>query len=156
MGYSVIVSNTAIGAVDNNSTFVIDPVPANTDLFVGDAGGPGSGPVAFSNGTPPSGLTYTFTSLASVTDDVSFSNDGGVTYNYTPVPNGNGVDPNVTHLRINPKGVFSGDLLFGRAAPELHGQLPGAGRVASSLSIAWRSAASAAPRRRSLVAACAV
>jgi hypothetical protein len=79
-------------------------VPANTDLFVNNLGGAGSGPVAFTALT--SGLTYTFLSLASATDDVSFSNDGGASYLYTPVPNANGVDSAVTHIRINPKGTF--------------------------------------------------
>lgn len=103
--YSVVVTNPGPGVIDNNAVFVFDAVPANTDLFVGDVGGGGSGPVAFT--ALASGLTYSFTSLASTTDDVSFSNDGGATYVYVPAPNGNGVDPAVTHIRINPKGVFS-------------------------------------------------
>jgi hypothetical protein len=115
--YSTVVTNSGAGAADNNSTIVLDPIPAGTDLFVGDLGGAGSGPVAYTQGTPTSGLTYTFTSLASSTDDLSFSNDGGATFTYTPVPNGNGVDPAVTHLRINPKGVLAGDAVAGAPSP---------------------------------------
>ena len=103
--YTIVASNPGTGAVDANTVFVFDAVPANTDLFVGDLGGAGSGPVAFTALT--SGLTYTFTSLASATDDVSFSSDGGATYSYAPTPNANGVDPAVTHIRINPKGTFN-------------------------------------------------
>lgn len=103
--YSVVATNPGPGVIDNDAVFVTDAVPANTDMFVGDIGGAGSGPVAFTALT--SGLTYTFTSLASATDDVSFSNDGGTTYLYTPIPNVNGVDPAVTHIRINPKGTFT-------------------------------------------------
>ena len=103
--YTIVAGTPSAPAVDANSVFVLDTVPANTDLFVGNFGGAGSGPVAFTALT--SGLTYTFTSLASATDDVSFSSDGGTTYTYTPVPNANGVDPVVTHIRINPKGAFS-------------------------------------------------
>ena len=73
--------------------------------------------MAFSNGTPTSALTYTFTSLASTTDDVAFSSDGGATFTYTPVANANGVDPNVTHVRINPKGTFAGDPVAGAPSP---------------------------------------
>jgi uncharacterized repeat protein (TIGR01451 family) len=110
--YTVAVSNTGAGPVDNNTVIIVDPIPANTDLFVNDLGGVGSGPVAFADGAPSSGLTYTFTSLANAADDVSFSNDGGATYTYVPTPNGNGVDPAVTHIRINPKGIFVGNSGF--------------------------------------------
>ena len=73
-----------------------------------DINGIGSGPVLFTDGTPPddSGLSYTFISLDSGADDVDFSNDGGSTYTYSPIPDGNGLDTNVTHMRINPKGTF--------------------------------------------------
>jgi len=108
VGYSIVVTNPGAGALDANTVFIVDPVPADTDLFVGDIGGAGSGPVAFTNGVPSSGLTYTFISLASAADDLAFSNNGGATYVYVPVPNANGVDPAVTHLRINPKGTFAG------------------------------------------------
>ena len=57
-----------------------------------------------------SGLTYTFTSLGSITDDLEFSNDGGSTWTYTPVASGNGTDPAVTDIRINPKGIFGGSI----------------------------------------------
>jgi uncharacterized repeat protein (TIGR01451 family) len=103
--YTIVAGNPGSGTVDANTVFVFDAVPANTDLYVNNLGGAGSGPVAFTALT--SGLTYTFTSLASATDDVSFSSDGGATYIYTPVPNANGVDPVVTHIRINPKGTFN-------------------------------------------------
>ena len=69
----------------------------------------GSGPVQFVDGSPSSGLTYTFTSLGSVSDDVDFSNDDGATWTYQPVPDADGVDSSVTDIRINPKGAFAGD-----------------------------------------------
>ena len=109
MTYTVTVTNTGPGAADPNTVFVLDAIPANTDLFVGDLSAPGSGPVLFVDGAPSSALTCTFTSLASPTDDVSFSNDGGASFGYTPVPNANGVDPAVTHIRINPKGTLPGN-----------------------------------------------
>ena len=103
--YAIVAANGGLVAADANSVFVLDAVPANTDLFVGDLGGAGTGPVAFA--ALGSGLTYTFTSLASATDDVGFSSDGGATFTYGPTPNANGVDPAVTHIRINPKGSFN-------------------------------------------------
>jgi len=110
MFYTVAASNQGVGATDADTVFITDPIPANTALFVGniDGTGPATGPVLFTDGTPPddSGLSYTFITLDSGADDVAFSSDGGATYTYEPVPDGNGFDTNVTHLRINPKGSF--------------------------------------------------
>ncbi len=108
MSYSIQVTNTGVGAADNNTTLIVDPIPANTWMFVGDLGGAGSGPIAFVDGTPSSGLTYTFSGLGSAADDVSFSNTACSSFNYTPVPDVNGFDAAVNCIRINPKGVFAG------------------------------------------------
>jgi uncharacterized repeat protein (TIGR01451 family) len=102
--YTIMVTNRGGAPVDTDTVVIVDPVPADTDLFVGDVGGPGSGPVAFVDGSPTSALTYTFTSLGSATDDVDFSSDGGASFGYTPVPDAGGFDPAVTHMRLNPKG----------------------------------------------------
>lgn len=110
--YSITATNSALGAIDSNAVVITDPVPANTQLFVGNLGGAGSGPVAFTDGGPASGLTYSFVSLASSTDDVSFSNNGGATYTYTPTADVNGVDATVTHIGINPKGSFNSSTSF--------------------------------------------
>ena len=107
--YSVQINNTGLGSPDNNTVIVTDPIPANTELFVNDLGGAGSGPVLFIDGTAPasSGLSYTFSSLGSTTDDIEFSNDNGGSWNYIPVPDSDGYDTNVTNIRINPKGVMN-------------------------------------------------
>ena len=107
VSYSIQVTNSGAGTADNNTTVIVDAIPANTQLFVGDLGAP-AGPIAFVNGTPSSGLTYTFTSLADGADDVSFSNTGCSPFtNYNPVPDVDGFDAFVTCIRINPKGVFA-------------------------------------------------
>jgi hypothetical protein len=79
-------------------------LPANLALFVGTYA-PGPGPLAFAAGS--SGLSYSFTSLSNASDDLSFSNNNGASFTYTPVANADGVDPNVTHIRINPKGSMA-------------------------------------------------
>jgi hypothetical protein len=106
--YTVAVSNGG-GLGDPNSVVVSNPVPAATELRVVDIAGAGTGPVAFLDGVTPSALTYTFTSLASATDDLEFSTDGGATWTYTPVANPAGCDPAVTHLRVRPQGSFALD-----------------------------------------------
>jgi hypothetical protein len=106
--YRVQVVNQGAGSVDNNSVMIADRIAANTRLFVGNLGAPGSGPVAFVNGTPSSALTWTFTALNSLTDDLDFSNDNGVTWTYAPVPDANGYDAAVTDIRMRPKGLMPG------------------------------------------------
>jgi hypothetical protein len=111
LAYTVTVANPATYTVDNNSIIVVDATPANLQLYVGNIPG-GTGPVLFQQGVPSSTLTYTFTSLASTTDDVEFSNNGGTTWTYVPTPNAYQVDPNVTHMRIRPKGVMAANSTF--------------------------------------------
>jgi uncharacterized repeat protein (TIGR01451 family) len=107
MTYTLTVANPGAGTVDTNSIVVIDATPANLQLFVGDLTA-GAGPLLFQNGSLPSGLTFSYVSLSSLTDDVDFSKDGGTTWTYVPTPNASGVDTAVTHLRIKPKGVMAG------------------------------------------------
>ena len=104
--YNIIVSNSGAGATDNNSVIISDAIPTSTSLYVNDISGAGTGPIRFVDGSPPSGLAYNFTSLASTTDDVSFSNNNGANYSYTPTPDANGVDTAVTNIRVSPQGVF--------------------------------------------------
>jgi len=108
MLYTITITNQGIGPVDSNSLVIIDPIPEHTSLFVNDIEPPGSGPLLFLDGTIPSGLSYTFTSLGSTTDDIDFSGDGGATYTYVPVPDSHGFDGNVSHIRVSPKGAFQG------------------------------------------------
>ena len=84
-----------------------DAIPNDSCLLVADIAG--NGPVRFDDGSPGSGLSYSFQSLGSATDDLEFSADGGSSYGYTPIPDASGCDPAVTHLRIMPKGPFAAD-----------------------------------------------
>jgi hypothetical protein len=110
--YTIRVTNTGQGTHDADKMLITDPIPPETELFVGDLAGSGSGPVAFVQGAPTSALTWTFTSLSSATDDLEFSSDGGGTWTYTP---SGPWDPSVTHIRLRPKGRMAGSL--GAGAP---------------------------------------
>lgn len=105
--YTLRITNQGAGSVDANTVAIVDAVPANTALYVQDLGVAGSGPVAFTNGTPTSALTYTFSGLNNAGDDLQFSNNGGASWGYTPVANANGCDPAVTHIRVQPKGTMA-------------------------------------------------
>lgn len=105
--YTLSASNAGNSSTDNDSLDLIDEIPENTILYVNDLGG-GIGPVQFTDGTPASGLTYTYSSLSSTTDDIRFSNDNAASFTYTPVADASGFDSAVTHIGISPKGQFLG------------------------------------------------
>ncbi len=111
--YSLRIINQGTGTVDSNSLSIVDSIPANTKLFVGDVGAPGSGPVAFVDGAPSSTLTWTFIALNSAADNVDFSNDGGVTWSYSPTLDADKCDATVTHIRLRPQGAMAGSSLVG-------------------------------------------
>lgn len=105
--YSLRLSNTGAGAVDNNSLVISDPLPATMELYVNDLAGPGLGPVRFADGATASGLSWVFTSLASLTDSIDFSNDYGATWTYVPSPDASGFDAAVTTIRLRPQGTLN-------------------------------------------------
>ncbi|MEL6369887.1 MAG: hypothetical protein AAFR03_04115 [Pseudomonadota bacterium] len=111
--YTVDVTSVGSLPIDDGSVVFIDALPPETSLIVADIAGFGSGPVLFTDSS--SGLTYNFSSLSNLSDDISFSNNGAISFTYTPTEGGNGADPAVTHIRINPQGRF---------APETSGITP--------------------------------
>ena len=103
--YNLRVTNTGLGKVDNNTTVIIDPIPANTELFVGDLGIAGSGPIVFVQGSPTTTLSWTYSALNNMADDVDFSNDNGLSWTYVPTPP---YDAGVNRIRLKPKGTLAG------------------------------------------------
>lgn len=110
VNYNILTTNSGPGGVDGNTIAVTDPVPANTDLFVGDIGAAGSGPVMFSDGVPSSGLGYAFPV------DLAYL-DTACSMPVTPVPDGAGFASNVGCIRINLTGTFVGDAVQGAPSP---------------------------------------
>lgn len=109
--YTIQVINSGHGAVDADTTILTDPIPANTELFVGDIDGigPATGPVLFSDGATASGLNYTFTNLNSSTDNLAFSDNNATNYNkINTAPDSNECDPSVTNIKIPLSGIFNG------------------------------------------------
>lgn len=104
--YTLTAINSGNIAADNNTIILSDAVPANTALYVNDISGAGTGPVRFIDGSPPSGLSYNFVNLANTGDSLSFSSDGGGTFNYTPSPDAEGTDTSVTNVRVATQGQF--------------------------------------------------
>lgn len=113
MEYTIRVSNQGGGDIDSDSMIITDAIPSNVEMFVDDLGGAGSGPVIFTDGSPTSTLSYTFSGLGSGTDDLEFSDDNQITWTYTPAPDIDGVDPDVTDIRVSPDGTMPGETASG-------------------------------------------
>ena len=103
--YRLTIANPG-PALTTNTLVIVDPLPANLRMFVGNISGSGK-PVVFTEGSPASTLTFTYTNLSSTTDDVDFSNNGGTSWTYVPVPDGQNYDAAVTNIRIRPKGSMA-------------------------------------------------
>jgi uncharacterized repeat protein (TIGR01451 family) len=114
--YTVTISNQGPGTADNNSFELTDTIPGNSCMIVADIAGAGSGPVEFQDGSPSSGLSYSYISLASTTDDLEFSADNGLSFGYLPTVGASDCDTSVTDIRINPTGTFAADI--GGGSPE--------------------------------------
>jgi hypothetical protein len=101
------VSNQGPGAINADTVVVDDPIPSDTEMYIGDVLGPGSGPVRFVQGSPASGLTYSFVSLGDGGDDLEFESGGAP---YLPGPPPPDFDANIDRVRILPKGVMAGGI----------------------------------------------
>ncbi len=98
--YTLLVTNSGAGSVDNNTLLITDPIPANTSLFVDDLGD--GSPVLFADPDGDSGF------VAPQPFTLSYSNKSDCSdYNYTPISTG-GFDANVCRLRVQMNGSFAG------------------------------------------------
>lgn len=109
--YHLSIENTGVVSVDADTLVIVDALPAGVSLRVVDLTdyAPGTGPVFFGDGPIASGLSFTAGALNDATDDIAYSDDGGATFAYAPTPDGRGVDPAITHVRLTPRGAFAGD-----------------------------------------------
>lgn len=113
--YTITVANPSGQATDVNSVLVSDAIPANTRMVVRDFGTADSGPVAFVDGAPSSGLSYNYIALSNLSDDLEFTTAAAPTasdWGYAPAPNADGVDPSVTFLRVKLKNSLAANSSF--------------------------------------------
>ena len=101
--YQLTVVNQGPGAIDANTVVVVDALSANTAMCVTTACSGAASAVTYDDSTSPvpTGLTFTYAT------NVTYSNNNGVTYTYTPVPDANGFDSAVTRVRIAPSGAMN-------------------------------------------------
>jgi len=101
--YTLSVTNSGTAPVDTDTVFLVDTVPDEIDVYIGDIddAGPETDPVSFADAA--SGLTFDYA------NDVRFFNGATLptTFtecNYTPSI---GYDPNIRYVCFNPKGALS-------------------------------------------------
>jgi hypothetical protein len=102
------VGNPDIAAQDNNGVAVVIATPVNTTVAL-DGDGTSSVFAAFSEGSPASGLAFSYVSGTSTGDDVEFSSDGGSTWTFAPTA---GTQTSVTHVRLKPRGAMAAKSSF--------------------------------------------
>lgn len=88
--YDITVTNAGTGPVDLSTVVINDPIPANLATFVG------TNAVTFINGTPSSGLSFSYPT------NVTWTRTGGLPL----VPDAAGYDGAVTNVRIAPTGTM--------------------------------------------------
>ncbi len=106
--YLITVQNSGNAPPNHDSVVITEALPPELALVITDFAVPGAGPVQFQDGSPGSGLAFSFSSLGSMTDSISFSTDG-LDFTYSPSDSGNGTDPLITHIRITPLGFMVPD-----------------------------------------------
>jgi uncharacterized repeat protein (TIGR01451 family) len=92
MRYTIFATNTGFGSADTDSVTLADQIPSQTDLVVSGS------PVVFIDGAVPSGLTFDGAA------DVVYQDASDTPI--SPSADGNGVDPAVRKIIVNPKSTF--------------------------------------------------
>ncbi len=98
--FSIDVANEGMLSPDANTLSITDDIPPNLSLCVSAVCYPG-GPVILDTAGSP--VDPGISLLA-----VDYSNDGGLSYGYTPVADGDGFDSSVDAVRITLGGTFAG------------------------------------------------
>ncbi len=102
--YAITITNTGTGPVDASTVVIVDPLPAALSAYVAGT------PVVFVDGSPASGLGYSYAASVSWTKTA-----GGTTgFGAALTPDGNGYDAAVTGIRIAPTGIMAAASVSGQ------------------------------------------
>lgn len=100
--YTITVTNSGGSTVDLASQFIADILPASVEFFNGDIDTATAGTQNFVFTANTSGLTL-------AAGNITYSNNGGASYTYTPAA---GYDPAATAVRFNPQGTMAANSSF--------------------------------------------
>ena len=104
--YTITASNSGTAATDTDSVFVLDSLPPQVEVYVGDfdAGGPATGTILFTQQNGAS-LTYAQATDLRFSDQVA-APTGFAQCTYVPTV-ANSYDPAIRHICVNPKGTLA-------------------------------------------------
>lgn len=108
----VNVTNPDLVPVDKDTLGLNLWVPVGTSVALDGDGTTSGSFLNFTEGTPASALTVNYATPGSATDDVDFSSDRGVSWNYVPVAGDTISQSAVTNVRVRPKGTMAAGSRF--------------------------------------------
>lgn len=97
--YTLSVKNAGTAA-DKDTISIKDALPNRMKALIGTTN------IGFTDGEQSSQLSFSYDPANAGTDDIGFSNDGGSSYIYEPLADGDDADSNIDYLDFNPKGRF--------------------------------------------------
>lgn len=100
--YTLTVTNTNSSPADASSLVLTDPLPSNVTFYNGDIDGTGPLTTNYNFTAGTSGLTFAAANL-------TYSNNGGTSYVYTPAA---GYDTAVNAVRFAPQGTMAANSSF--------------------------------------------
>lgn len=106
------VTNPDLVPVDKDTLGLNVAIPGGTTIALDGDGASGTF-LGFTEGTPASSVSITYSAPNSTTDDVEFSSDRGSTWGYVPVLGNDASQAAVTNVRLRPKGTMAAGSQFG-------------------------------------------
>ena len=100
---TVTVGNPDIAVQDSNVVAVVVATPPNTTVAL-DGDGTTSAFATFTEGSPASGLAFSYVSGTSSSDDVEFSSDNGTTWTFAPTA---ATQTSVTHVKLKTRNAMA-------------------------------------------------
>jgi spore coat protein U-like protein len=111
------VQNPDIVPLDSGSLMLSMPIPLSQTIALDGDGTGSSSFVSLTEGSPASGLALTYTAPESTSDDVDFSNDGGLTWSYSPIAGSSTSAAEVNAVRLRPRGAMAAGSTFEISVP---------------------------------------
>jgi hypothetical protein len=115
---TLAIRNPDLVALDDGSVTLIYKVPARTSIALDGDGTTSPTVIGFVDGSPASGVTFSYVA-GSATDDVDFSSDNGGSWTYAPVAGDRTSEAGITQVRFRPKGMLKPGGAFSVSFPYL-------------------------------------
>jgi hypothetical protein len=116
---SVVVANPDVVAVDAGTLKVRLTTPAGLRVSLTGDGTSSTTIFGFSDGSPASGMAFSYTGPSDQTDDVDFSNNNGTSWTYVPTAGDKTSEEAITDVQIHPRNAMAKGSSFTVTVPYL-------------------------------------